>query len=214
MKRNRFYLYPIFILAFASLACSIFGLQGSQSDILFSDDFSKTGNKWDQVSNEAGSTDYYNEAYRIVVNTNNYYAWANPGNESFADTHIEVDATKNGGPDDNDLGIICRYIDKSQFYFAVISSDGYYGILKMTADGIKVMGKDNLLESDLVPQGASTTRIRFDCIGSTLTLYVNDALLDQQTDSDYTAGNVGLLAGSFTTAGTDIIFDNFVVYKP
>jgi hypothetical protein len=214
LKRNSFYLYPIFILVLSSLACSIFGLQESQSDILFSDDFSTTGNKWDQVSDNAGSTDYYNDAYRIVVNTNNYYAWANPGNESFIDTHIEVDATKNGGPDDNDFGLICRYIDKSQFYFALISSDGYYGILKMTPDGIKIIGKDNLLESDLITQNAIPYRIRFDCIGSTLTLYVNDALLDQQTDIDYTAGNVGLLAGSFATAGTDILFDNFVVYKP
>lgn len=202
------------MLSLPALACSSFGFLGSQSDILFSDDFSKSRKTWDQVSGDAGSTDYYNEAYRIVVNSSNYYAWANPGNESFVDTHIEVDATRNGGPDDNDFGIICRYIDDSQFYFAVISSDGYYGILKMTADGIKVIGKDSLLESDLIPKGAVTNHIRFDCIGFTLTLYINDVLLDQQTDTAYTAGNVGLLAGSFSTAGTDILFDNFIVYKP
>ena len=34
------------------------------------------------------------------------------------------------GPDDNDFGIICRYIDDNQFYYAIISSDGYYGIVR------------------------------------------------------------------------------------
>ena len=61
-------------------------------------------------------------------------AWANPGSESFIDTRIEVDATKNGGPDDNDFGIICRYTAAESFYYAIISSDGYYSIMKMTSE--------------------------------------------------------------------------------
>jgi hypothetical protein len=71
-----------------------------------------------------------------------------------------------------------------------------------------------MLQSDLIAQGAVTNHIRFDCIGPTLTLFVNGTQVDQQTDSEYTTGNVGLVAGSFTTAGTDILFDNFIVYKP
>jgi hypothetical protein len=182
--------------------------------VLFSDDFSDASKNWDQVSDSSGSTDYYNEAYRIIVNATNYSAWANPGNESFVDTRIEVEAVKNGGPDDNVFGIICRYMDSNQFYYGVVSSDGYYGIMKMSSSGTQPIGRDSMHESDRITQGAASNQIRFDCVGSTLTLYVNGFLLDRQNDSDYTTGNVGLLAGTFATTGTDILFDNFFVYKP
>ncbi len=207
-----FYLAIIFVLT--SLACFGTGTQNPENEILLTDDFSNTHKKWDQVTDSSGSTEYYNQSYRIVVNNSNYEVWANPGNESFIDTQVEVDATKNGGPNDNDFGIICRYIDESQFYFGVISSDGYYGIMKMTSDGPKPLGRATLMESNLFAQGAATNQIRFDCIGTTLSLYVNGSLLDQQDDAAYTTGNVGLIAGSFDTPGTDILFDNFVVSRP
>ena len=50
-------------------------------------------------------TDYYNAAFRIMVYATSFNAWANPGNESFVDTRIEVDAAKNSGPDDNEFGV-------------------------------------------------------------------------------------------------------------
>ena len=204
----------ILTLALSSLACFSTSTQSTPTNILFSDDFSNTNKKWDQVTETDRSTDYYNNAYRITLSDTDSDAWANPGNESFTDVHIEVEATKNGGPEDNDFGIICRYTDISKFYYGVISSDGYYGIMKMTSDGGNLIGQDNLLESDQIKQGSSTNKIRFDCVGSTLTLYVNGVQVDEQTDSDYTIGNVGLLAGTFDTAGTDILFDNFFVYQP
>jgi hypothetical protein len=212
MKSLRLFLIVI-ILALASLAC--FGSSSTPtSNVLFSDDFSNTDKKWDQITDSSRTTDYYNNAYRIVINDTNSDTWSNPSNESFTDVHIEVDATKNGGPDDNDFGIICRYTNVDQFYYGVISSDGYYAIMKMSSGTGNPIGHDSMLQSDLITQGASTNHIRFDCIGSTLTLYVNGTQVDQQTDTDYTTGNVGLIAGTFTTAGADILFDNFFVYKP
>lgn len=213
MKSSLLFLVML-ILSVTLLACSSIETQSTPSDVLFSDDFSTTDKKWDQYTGEKSTTDYYNGAYRILVNDTNSDAWANPGNESFTDIRIEADAIKNSGPDDNDYGLICRYIDSDQFYYALISSDGFYGILKMSADGGMTIGNDTLLETDKINQGAATNHIRFDCIGSTLTLYINGSQVDQQTDTTYTTGNVGLIAGSFDTAGTDILFDNFMVYQP
>jgi hypothetical protein len=214
LNKNRHIFSFILVLILTTLACSIADLQDTQNAILFTDDFTDTSKKWNRVSDESGSADYYNDMYRIIVSRASSNVWANPAHESFIDAYIEVDATKNAGPDDNDFGIICRYENESQFYFAVISSDGYYGILKMTTSGVKIIGKDHLLENTSINRGAAANHMRFDCVGSNLTLYVNDSLVDQQTDADYTTGNVGLLAGSFDAAGADILFDNFAVYKP
>jgi hypothetical protein len=38
--------------------------------------------------------------------------------------------------------------------------------------------------------------------------------LEQQTDSNFSSGDVGLMAGTFDTGGAQIAFDNFVVSKP
>jgi hypothetical protein len=212
MKSGRLPLILI-ILLLASTAC-LTSTSTPVGNILFSDDFSTTKNKWDQVNDSSRITDYYENAYRIMINDTNSDTWANPGNESFTDVRIEVDATKNAGPDDNDFGVICRYIDVDKFYYGVVSSDGYYAIMKMSGSTGSPIGQDTMLQSDQISQGGATNHVRFDCVGSTLTLYVNGTQIDQQTDSDYTTGNVGLVAGSFSTAGTDILFDNFIVYKP
>ncbi len=213
MKYNRF-LLVILIVAVTSLSCFSFGAQGYMNDVLFADDFSNTSKKWDQISDATRTTDYYNNAYRITVNKTNSDAWANPSDQTYTDVRIEVDVTKNGGPDDNDFGVICRYTAVDKYYYGVISSDGYYAIVKKTPTGVQPLGKEKLAESSQIKKGAVTNHLRLDCAGSTLTLYVNGFQIDQQTDTDYTSGNIGLIAGTFSEAGTDILFDNLFIYQP
>jgi hypothetical protein len=184
------------------------------SNVLLSDDFSSNSNNWDKASDTNMTTDYYNNAYRILVNVANYDAWSNPDDLSFTDVQVEVDATKNDGPDTNDFGVICRYKGRDGYYYGTISSDGYYGIYKKTTEGGRQLGQGQEQFSDKILTGATTNHIRFDCVGSTLTLYVNGIQIDQQTDTTYKDGNTGLLAGTYTEIGTDILFDNFFVYKP
>jgi hypothetical protein len=186
----------------------------SNSAVIFSDDFSDPQSGWDRADEADYYTDYYENSYRIIVNSDMSDSWANPDDNLFDDVIVEVDATKNAGPDDNDFGLICRSQSMNQFYYAVISSDGYYGISKVILDGSELVGRDSLEYSNTINQGFATNHIRFDCIGDKLTLYVNGQQIDQQTDTDYTNGNVGLLAGTYDTPGTDILFDNFFVYQP
>ena len=197
-----------------SVSTLIPGSVTATPDLLFFDDFSDSNSGWDTVDATDYSTNYYQNAYRIVVNTTRYDSWANPGEHEFKDVSIDVDATKHGGPDDNDFGVLCRYQSSTQYYYGVISSDGYFGIIKTTKDSSNILGRDNLEYSDWINQGTATNQVRFDCVGESLSLYVNGQLLDQQTDADYSSGNVGLIAGTYDTAGTDILFDNFSVYSP
>jgi hypothetical protein len=201
-------LFAIFVLAGLISSCA------KSSNVLLYDDFSNIENNWDRVSNNDVTTDYYDNSYRILVNLANYDAWANPDSLSFTDVQVEVDATKNAGPDENDFGIICRYTDKGSYYYGWISSDGFYGIFKKSTDGGRELGLGGEQFSDKILTGVATNHIRFDCVGSTLTLYANGTMIDQQTDTSYTTGNVGLIAGTYVEVGTDILFDNFYVYNP
>ncbi len=182
-------------------------------DILFKDDFSDPSSGWDRVNEDEGVTDYSNGVYRIFVNTDNTDIWANPG-LNFTNTVIEVDASKVGGPDDNDFGIICRYQDLSNFYYFIVSSDGFYGIAKMV-DGEQILiGSENMEYSEAINQGNNRNKLRADCVGRNLILHVNGQKLLEVTDSQHSNGDAGLIAGTFDLPGTEIHFDNFVVRKP
>ena len=182
--------------------------------VLFQDDFSNPNSGWDRVNVEDGITDYTKDgAYRILVNVPNTDVWANPGLD-FTDVRIEVDATKVGGPDDNDFGVQCRYQDTDNFYFFIISSDGYYAIGKVKDGEQFLLTGENMEYSDAILQGAATNHLRADCVGANLSLYVNGVPLASVQDSEFTRGDVGLMAGTFDTPGTDILFDNFTVLQP
>jgi hypothetical protein len=201
-------------LVLLTLACSSIGGAAEEPGVLFSDDFSDVNSGWDRVQADEGVTDYENGAYRIFVDAAQHDYWANPG-QSFGDVRVEVDATKIGGPDNNDFGVICRsQADDQEFYVFQIRSDGFYGIVKYAGDDFEFLGSDGYLASDAVNLGASSNHIRADCVGDTLTLYVNGTQLHSVTDSSYASGDVGLLAGTFDEAGTDIAFDDFVVREP
>ncbi|MGH2581497.1 MAG: hypothetical protein ACRDFQ_01205 [Anaerolineales bacterium] len=213
------------LLVIAGLACS-FSLggdsvgeatngEGGDTNVLYQDDFSNTGSGWDRSTFDEGSSDYANGGYRIVVNATDYSVWANPNQTTYTDTRVEVDATKTGGPDDNEFGIICRHADPSNYYAAVISSDGFFGFWKRVAGAdLELVGMTEFGQSAAINQGSASNHIRLDCVGSTLTLYANGTLLGSVTDTTHTSGDVGLYAGTFDQSGTDILFDNFVVYQP
>jgi len=220
--------FMILVLLASSLACSLITPSASggsaESKILFKDDFSSTSSGWDQIRDTEAITDYENNAYRIQINTigenkNGMSYWASPGLSSQlpADVSIEVDATKMGGPDDNDFGVMCRYTDtkdNTSFYQFMATSDGYVGIVLVNHGDQKIISSDKLKLSDSIKPGAATNHIRADCIGDSLTLYVNGTKAASAQDATLKTGDTGLIAGTYSTPGTDVIFDNFVVSKP
>jgi hypothetical protein len=206
----------LLLLSAWTLSCAVTGGSPAPSTgtgILFQDDFSDHGSGWDQASFETGVTDYEDGVYRIYVNEPNVDYWANPGLD-FTDVRVEVEATKVGGSDDNDLGIICRYQDAQNFYFAVISSDGFAGIVKSEGGEQTPISSEALEPADAVREGNSTNTLRFDCVGDSLSLMVNGTQVAAATDAAWAKGDVGLVAGTFDTPGTDVHFDNFVVREP
>jgi hypothetical protein len=181
--------------------------------LLFQEDFLDVKSGWNRVSETNGSADYEDGVYRIQVNIPNTDIWAVPGRE-FQDVRVEVDAFKVSGDRNNRFGIICRVTNATDFYTFVISSDGYYGIGKVKGLDYRLLGMEALLRSDKIPPGAGFLHLRADCVGDTLTLYVNGEMIYQTRDAELTAGDVGLTAGTYRTPGTDIRFDNFMVYQP
>lgn len=209
--------FAFFALSLAIFACALPSFGSSPTNapsgtVLFKDDFSSSTSGWDRYKSAEGTMDYDGGAYRILVNALQVNFWSTP-HKDFGDVRMEVDAGKIAGPDENRIGLICRYTG-NQYYFFVVSSDGYYGIGIFSNGQAALLGQSEMQASDQIKTGAAVNRLRADCNGDTLTLYANGFQLTQVHDPNLKHGDVGLLAGTFTHPGVDIIFDNFVVIKP
>ncbi len=219
MKSTTQFLLALMLLGLTSLACSIESFipadtsTTTENNVVFQDDFSDPSSGWSTLNEENKWIGYADGKFRFLVNDAKFDYWSTPGLK-FTDVRIDVDATKNAGPDDNDFGVICRYQDENNFYGMLISSDGYYGISKMK-DGVhNVLGSDGMEVSDAIKTGANSNHLMAECIGSTLRLTVNGQKVFEVEDTDFQSGDVGLVAGTFDQPGVDVSFDNFIVTKP
>ncbi len=205
-------LWAMFGTLFVS-ACSLLELSTEPGGVLFQDDFSRPSSGWDRYQDETYASDYYEGGYRLHILRPNTDAWANPGLD-FEDVRIEVDATKIGGPDDNIYGVLCRYQDPLNFYYLLISSDGFTGIGVYKNGRRLLLTDDSLLPSSAVVRGSATNHLRADCVGRRLRLSVNGQLVAEASAAEWERGDVGLIAGSYDLAGAEILFDNFSVLQP
>ena len=215
---NRLLVYLSVLIVF-SLACATTSATPAPQDLaissgteLFQDDFASPITGWDRLMTSEGTMDYDGGGYRLLVNALNTNFWSTP-HKNFADVRMEVDSGKLGGSDENRIGLICRFTG-SDYYFFLITSDGFYGIGLYAGGQAVLIGQNELQASSNIKTGMAVNHLRADCAGNTLTFYVNGFQVASVQNSALTSGDVGLLAGTFTEPGVDVIFDNFVVLKP
>jgi hypothetical protein len=215
----RIILLSIILLLLAACAGPAEGISSAgktpaHPNSIYEDDFSNPASGWETWSDANGSfVAYQNDGLRILVKDSQFDYWSRPG-KRFVDARVEVDAVKLAGPNDNDFGLICRYQDRNNFYAFLASSDGYVGILKVENGKYKVISGAELSYSSILHQNEALNHLQADCIGSSLALSINGQLAARAQDSSFSAGEVGVIAGTNATPAVDIFFDNFVVSKP
>lgn len=204
------------LLLISSLACSFASLTETlvpSGDVLYQDIFSNPKSGWGELTTENGTAGYLHGAYHFGVNEPNINLWSHPGME-FSNVHEEVSLMTPAGPQENRMGLICRLKDDQNFYFLAISADGYFGIGKVKEGLTTLLTGDQMQKHEAILTGTQINRLRADCLGNSLILYVNEVLVGSAVDADFSSGDVGILAGTFDQPGVEVYFDNFVVYKP
>ena len=204
-----------FIMACLLSACLPFAAPAptpASGGTLFFDDFSDQASGWERFTSAEGTMDYDGNGFRFLVNALDTNFWSTPG-ASFRDVRIEVDVAKISGPDENRIGVLCRFL-QGNYYFFMVSSDGYYTIGKYLGGNVIQLGQSQMEFNPSIHTGLAVNHLRGDCIGDTLTFYVNGAPVAQAQDADLSEGGIGLLAGTFSQPGVDVIFDNFFVLRP
>jgi hypothetical protein len=219
MIKKRLFIFICAFLLIGTTACSAF--QKVQNWIhppqpgstLFSDDFSDPSSGWTTWNGDGSAVDYNNGGLRFYINQLNFDYWSMPPGD-YRDVHIEVMATKLTGPDDNHYGIICRYKNRDNFYSFIISSDGYFGIMKVKEGNYSLITGTQMQYSEIIRQSSVTNYLQADCIGENLVFSVNGQKVAVAQDKDFNEGAVGLIAGTYSSPSVDILFDNFAIYQP
>ncbi len=180
-------------------------------DVLYQEQFENNTTGWARIANDNGIMDYDGGGYRILVRQPKLNVWSTSEN-NYSDVRVEADVIKLNGPDENRMGLICRY-QSGNYYFFMISNDGYYVIGKFIGGLTLLLGQSEMQVSQSI-QTDTMNHLRADCIGNTLTFYINFTEVASASDTDFPTGDVGLVAGAFTEPGVDVLFDNFVVIQP
>jgi len=207
---SSFFLFLFFLSSCSSLPIPAVST-ARPGDILYQEQFENNTTGWARISNDNGIMDYDGGGYRILVRQPKLNVWST-SEKDFGDVRIEADVIRLHGPDENRMGLICRYRG-GDYYFFVISNDGYYVIGKFIGGLTLLLGQNEMQASEAIQTG-TMNHLRADCIGDRLTFYINFTEVASATDTDFPGGDVGLVAGAFAEPGVDVLFDNFVVLQP
>lgn len=202
----------LFLLLSACASLPVPAISTANSgDILYQEQFENNTTGWARISNDNGIMDYDGGGYRILVRQPKLNIWST-SERNFGDVRVEADVIKLNGPDENRMGLICRY-QGGDYYFFMISNDGYYVIGKFIGGLTLLLGQSEMQVSEAIQPG-TMNHLRADCIGDKLTFYINFTEVASANDTDLPNGDVGVVAGAFSEGGVDVLFDNFLVIQP
>lgn len=206
--------------------------------IIYEHDFSSPtggllgGQGFETASNQFGTrlAEYTPNGTLLVTSTSeldNYVAGANTQDlvvdgrdlSDLADVSVEADATPDHIGDAASWGLACRRDrEVGRFYYAFIADFG-------SATAATVIRQDEPggewveLGSAEIPDGVdigrgTTNRLRLDCLGSNLTLFVDGQEAVRVTDSTYPSGSLALFVNPISSDGeasAEVAFDNLVI---
>ena len=177
--------------------------------MLFSDDFETGSDGWNfaGIGTQSVIADG-SMVHSLGETAGDQYVGA-AGQLSWTDVVVEarVKVVAFNGTSSSDMAAICaRLTDGEHFYFFGIQSDGRAKI--KVNDG----GNSSIGSSINIPGGFQLNTwytMRLSVVGSTLTAYINDTMVGQETDTSLISGAIGLMVQR-----TNANFDNVVVRAP
>ena len=214
MKKNylsqNFLVFSFFLVV--CIACNLSTSNIKRGEILLVDDFSESDRGWEIWSKDGESavskvgdklTMILQIPHTDIITTNHI---------TYPNIEMTVDVAKDHGSTDNLIGFVCRHQDDQNYYGFLISSDGYYGIIKMKQGKSQLLSADNLQYSEVINQANEPNHLIAICDKEKLSFFVNSEELISVIDRDLTFGGNGLLIGSFEEPNDLVVsFDNFLL---
>jgi hypothetical protein len=200
----------------------------AEKTLLYADNFSTSKNSiFGSYSDNTSNNYFENGKYRITVFPMNFSSAYQSGAKC-SDIALEVEATQVSGPDDNGYRVIFRLYDWENYYYFLISGDGYYQIAKLMNNSWSARMMNNSwstsltdktwspiywIKSSAIHTENATNRINVTCDENKFSFYINDQKINEFMDNNSYPGGIGLMARTENTPGAVTIdFDNLRVW--
>ena len=176
----------------------------------FHSTFNADDGNWDTKGSEDVVRSYGPGVFKMRVESPNMLGWSG-GPVRAADFYVEVDSYHVAGPRQQ-FGLVFRN-DGANYYAFGISSDGYFRLQKWL-DG-EWQSIVDWTEAPAINQGeGSHNLVGLLAEGDQISLLVNGQVLATAADDSVQGDEVGLMASSFSEAGIEVAFEDFMYWSP
>jgi Tfp pilus assembly protein PilW len=188
----------------------------TDSDLLFADTFGpESSGAWVLEGDEVGSTAIQDGRLVIDVTQSNSMQYATLDEPTFTDFDLVVEAQLVEGGYEATYGLLFGMVDPEQFYRFELTGDGHFVVERRDTGGAwqrLISGWENS-PAILSGQGAMNS-LRVTTEGPAMQFYVNEQLLTEVQDGNYSGGKIALDAGTFGAQRTIVAFDNLAIRRP
>ncbi len=192
---------------------------------LFSDAFTNNNNQWNIQSYPGEFSVTVDSGALALENDNNKLLWELvPGDKSYSDFQLSVDAMLSKGTQGNGYGLYIRSALSqntalSTYYRFELYGDGSYAIFKGIANANGDLSSTRLVDytnSSAIQKQGGLNHIMVVAKGSTLQLVVNGQTLSSISDTSYARGRVALFVSNLQKAPprARATFSHFAIYPP
>jgi hypothetical protein len=189
-----------------------------QGDVLYEDDFTNPSSGWPKETYDNYYIGYHEpDYYHVQVQSpNDKTLIPVPGKPIFEDATVEIkvftdlDNTSESG--DYLYGLVLRRSGDQYYAFTISPSTKKWYVLKSSLNALEVLREG----SDESIQGMSLETqdtLRVDAKGSSFFFHINDKLVDQFSDPDYTSGEVGFYVQTFDRTRIHAHFNSITIRK-
>lgn len=190
---------------------------------LFSDNFSSDANGWNLQSSPGNyAVTLNNNALAMEMDKNQLLWELVPGERTFSNFTLIVNAALNRGDQNNGYGVYTRgtasaQSDMATYYRFELYGDGSYAIFKGVTDASGTSSDTKIVDYTLnaaIKKQGGTNQIMIIAKGPTLSFVVNGQLLKTITDTSYVSGSVALFISNLPEAkpGMQVQFSGFAIY--
>ena len=188
--------------------------QGGEAAVLYEDNFTNPGTNWPEKKFDNYFIGYHEpEYYHIEVTSPNYKTTVfEPDKQSFGDFTVELQAfiasAKTSPDGDFRYGLAFRRSGDQYYAFTISPRAKKWYVLKSSPSGLTTLTEgtiEGLHDADV------DDTLRVDAQGPNFLFHVNDQLVGQFTDPDYSSGEIGFYVESFDSPATHIHFDQLTI---
>jgi hypothetical protein len=187
---------------------------GAGATVLYQDTFTDPTTGWTERKFDNYFIGYHEpEYFHVEINGTNYKTTVfEPGKQSFNDFTVELDvltAASKTAPEGNfRYGLAFRRSGDQYYAFAISPRTKNWWVIKSSPSGLETLAEgtdEDIHEIDV------DDALRVDAQGSNFLFHINDTLIAQVTDADYTGGEIGFYVEAFDSPQTHIHFDKLTI---